>query len=188
MPEFSFNPSLDPQQLKGASAVLMITRPQILVPDTIENRAEEWSEPHRMVSAIDAYLQCKPLQRTLTQISSIEKIPLIRVPLSGSTTKVKAGNSVTIDAVSVENGVLSGTPANAVLKLQSELEKQRALSEKFARMFSNLYAQMIAMKKDDESFDYMFPSPNGGGDVVVEETAVKSNIIATDSTKKRRRR
>jgi hypothetical protein len=173
------------QQLKNSSALLMVRRPSFLgIPDTIVDRPVQYSEPSRMASAIDSYLTFKPLQRTLvSSVSMIEKIPLVKVPLSASMVKVKAGSSICIDATAVENGAVS---TSAISKLTSELERQKILTQKFASMYSSIHSRLIAMRKDDESFDFMFPEiVSERVDGQVDKTGRHST---PDSQKRKRRR
>ena len=145
------------QQLKNASCMLIVPKP----PSTIlPPSSERYNEPYRMVPAINAYLQFKPLQRTLTPIDSLAtNIPLLKVPLFGSETKVKQNHAFKIDEKSNQL-VLNGTSHVGVISsLEKKLEEQKNLTKSLSIALSDLYGRVQAMHRDgDERIELFFPN------------------------------
>ena len=143
------------QQLKNASCLLILPISPVL-PESVQ--IDRYSEPYRMVSAINAYLQFKPLQRTLTPIETIDKIPLIKVPLFGSETKVKSNHAFVVDEKSNQL-VLSGTTHSGVISLlETQLEEQRKLTKSLSVSLMDLYGRVQGLRKEgDPVIDLFFP-------------------------------
>ena len=134
------------QQLKDSSALLMLTR-RVVVAEEIQG-GELLGADLRLVSAIDSYLQFKPLQRVLTPVESIDKIPLIRVPFNVSLGKVKSEKTFCVNADSLENPVLLQAKDDVVAKLQQELGKQTQLAGSWAATAQDLYTRLAAVTED----------------------------------------
>jgi WD40 repeat protein len=144
------------QQLKSASCLVMLPA-QPVIPESI--KTDRYCEPYRLVSAINAYLVFKPLQRTLTPIETIEKIPLITVPLFGSENKVKSNHAFSVDEKSNQL-VLSGTThAGVISQLENQLEEQRKLTKSLSASLIDLYGRVQGLRKEgDPVVDLFFPN------------------------------
>lgn len=125
------------QQLKDSLNLTVVRKP-VIVPDLVALELEKTGVQKKLVLGIDAYLQLKPLQRTLTPVESIDVIPLIRMWAAGPVPKVK--NGVCIDAKSLEGGI----PQDPLQKAQSDVAKLKELNKTWATTCADLAARLSA--------------------------------------------
>jgi WD40 repeat protein len=140
------------QQLKGALGLVMIRKP-IYIPETkIRVAGYTYTDPNRLVSAIDSYLQFRPLQRTLTAASSIEKIPLVFTFEKAEKLKIKPNHAISVDSTTVEKIESGAIPSDPMAKLQLEVAKQRELARAWSVSFANLHARVRITNPEIELF------------------------------------
>ena len=153
------------QQLKNAQGILMMRKSPLLPDGSVDHRT-------RLVSALDSYLQFKPLQRILVPIETIDTVPLIRVPVAGGiASKVRTG--VRIDKDTVEGGI-STSKEDTVARLQLELAKQKEITRVYAATCADLYSRLAATTLE--------------GDVELRIPALETPTLDDPSGKKRKNR
>ena len=128
------------QQLKNSLGMLMIRKPlQTCCP----------SGGTKLVLAVDAYLQFKPLQRTLTPLDSLDVIPLIRARAEEEPVgKVKNGGFC-INRMSKEGNNFSSKD-DIVANLTAELNKAKEAAKMWASLSRELYMQASALKPEGQ--------------------------------------
>lgn len=131
------------QQLKNSLGLLLIRKPLLSV------EPESPDSGTKLVLGIDAYLQFKPLQRTLTQVESIDVIPLIRARAESSASLSKVKKGFCINRVTVEGNFAS--KEDIIAKLTSDLNKAKETSKKWASVARELYLQVSALKPDGQA-------------------------------------
>ena len=130
------------QQVKNSLGLLMIRKPL----PAHENSSVSSGE--KLVLAIDAYLQFKPLQRTLTPVAQIDVIPLIRAK-SDSEPLSKVKNGFVVNKTSLADNFSSKD--DIVASLTAEVAKAKEAAQMWASMCQELYLQASALRPDGQA-------------------------------------